>query len=88
MGYLCGHRFPIPIIAAAMDGVVSPSFAIERGRVGGLAVLNLEAPRRAATTRVATNIQSGMIYGWGGQHGNACRAHATRDGRCTWRSST
>jgi len=39
---LCGHRFPIPIIAAAMDGVVSPSFAIEMGRVGGLAVLNLE----------------------------------------------
>src|SRR4029077_2613707 len=26
----------------AMDGVVSPSFAIEMGRVGGLAVLNLE----------------------------------------------
>src|SRR5260370_13126571 len=25
-----------------MDGVVSPSFAIEMGRVGGLAVLNLE----------------------------------------------
>ena len=40
---LCGHRFPIPIIAAAMDGVVSPSFAIEMGRVGGLAVLNLES---------------------------------------------
>ena len=39
---LCGHRFAIPIIAAAMDGVVSPSFAIEMGRVGGLAVLNLE----------------------------------------------
>ena len=39
---LCGHRFHIPIIAAAMDGVVSPSFAIEMGRLGGLAVLNLE----------------------------------------------
>ena len=39
---LCGHRFPIPVIAAAMDGVVSPSFAIEMGRLGGLAVLNLE----------------------------------------------
>src|ERR1700732_441541 len=39
---LCGHRFPIPIIAAAMDGGVSPSFAIEMGRVGGPAVLNLE----------------------------------------------
>ena len=39
---LCGHRFDIPIIAAAMDGVVSPSLAIEMGRLGGLAVLNLE----------------------------------------------
>ena len=45
---LCGHRFPIPIIAASMDGVVSPSFAIEMGRVGGLAVLNLEPGRREA----------------------------------------
>src|SRR6266550_2169275 len=39
---LCGHRYGIPIIAAAMDGVVGPKLAIEMGRVGGLAVLNLE----------------------------------------------
>src|SRR5216110_3801651 len=39
---LCGRRFDIPIIAAAMDGVVSPKLAIEMGRLGGLAVLNLE----------------------------------------------
>src|SRR5207249_8258326 len=39
---LCGRRFDIPIIAAAMDGVVSPRLAIEMGRLGGLAVLNLE----------------------------------------------
>ena len=39
---LCGRRFEIPIIAAAMDGVVSPALAIEMGRLGGLAVLNLE----------------------------------------------
>ena len=39
---LCGRRFDIPIIAAAMDGVVSPSLAIEMGRLGGLAVINLE----------------------------------------------
>ena len=39
---LCGRRFDIPIIAAAMDGVVGPKFAIEMGRLGGLAVLNLE----------------------------------------------
>src|SRR2546423_15049472 len=40
---LCGHRYEIPIIAAAMDGVVGPKLAIEMGRLGGLAVLNLEA---------------------------------------------
>src|SRR3989454_12236146 len=38
---LCGHHFELPIIAAAMDGVVSPGLAIEMGRLGGLAVLNL-----------------------------------------------
>ena len=39
---LCGQRFEIPIIAAAMDGVVDPTFAVEMGRLGGIAVLNLE----------------------------------------------
>ncbi len=39
---LCGRHFDIPIIAAAMDGVVDPGLAIEMGRLGGLAVLNLE----------------------------------------------
>src|SRR5438552_10236071 len=39
---LSGRRFEIPIIAAAMDGVVGPRLAIEMGRLGGLAVLNLE----------------------------------------------
>jgi IMP dehydrogenase len=36
------HTLQIPCLASAMDGVVSPSFAIEMGRIGGLAVLNLE----------------------------------------------
>src|ERR1700730_17504249 len=39
---LCGRRFQIPVMAAPMDGVVSPKLAIEMGRLGGLAVLNLE----------------------------------------------
>jgi IMP dehydrogenase len=34
--------FKIPILASAMDGVVDVRFAIEMGRLGGLAVLNLE----------------------------------------------
>ena len=39
---LCGRRIELPIMAAAMDGVSDPGFAIEMGRLGGLAVLNLE----------------------------------------------
>jgi IMP dehydrogenase len=34
--------FPLPMMASAMDGVVSPATAIEIGHLGGLAVLNLE----------------------------------------------
>ncbi|HTZ10638.1 MAG TPA: GuaB3 family IMP dehydrogenase-related protein [Acidimicrobiales bacterium] len=36
------YRFDLPLMAAAMDGVVSPRTAVEVGRLGGLAVLNLE----------------------------------------------
>jgi IMP dehydrogenase len=35
-------KFDLPLMASAMDGVVSPATAIEIGRLGGLAVLNLE----------------------------------------------
>lgn len=35
-------RFELPLLASAMDGVVSPRTAIEIGRLGGLGVLNLE----------------------------------------------
>jgi IMP dehydrogenase len=34
--------FDLPVLASAMDGVVDPSFAIAMGKLGGLAVLNLE----------------------------------------------
>jgi IMP dehydrogenase len=36
------YRFGLPLMAAAMDGVTSPSTAIEIGRLGGVGVLNLE----------------------------------------------
>src|SRR5881396_2399048 len=35
-------RLELPLMAAAMDGVVSPATAIEIGRLGGIGVLNLE----------------------------------------------
>src|SRR2546428_13109643 len=57
---LCGRRFDLPIIAAAMDGVVGPRLAVEMGRLGGLAVLNLEGifPRSANPEMVLDRIVS------------------------------
>lgn len=36
------RHFEVPILAAAMDGVVDSRFAIEMSKLGGLAILNLE----------------------------------------------
>jgi IMP dehydrogenase len=36
------HAFTIPVLAAALDAVTDPVFAAKFGRLGGLAVLNLE----------------------------------------------
>jgi len=36
------YRFELPLLASAMDGVVSPQTAAIVGKLGGLAVLNLE----------------------------------------------
>ncbi len=36
------HKFEIPFLASAMDGVVDVKFAIAFGKLGGLAVLNLD----------------------------------------------
>src|SRR6476660_6614840 len=41
-GTLAGLPLAIPILASAMDAVVDARFAAELGRLGGLAVLNLE----------------------------------------------
>ncbi len=37
-----GKKFRIPILAAAMDGVVDVDFAVAMGKLGGIAVLNLD----------------------------------------------
>ena len=36
------HKFSVPILAAAMDGVVDVNFAVAMGKLGGIAVLNLD----------------------------------------------
>src|ERR1700691_2083338 len=36
------YSFELPLLGSAMDGVMSPSTAIELGKLGGLGVLNLE----------------------------------------------
>src|SRR5438067_3300451 len=44
IGFSMGARFslPLPFWGSAMDGVVDVAFAIAMGRLGGLAVLNLD----------------------------------------------
>jgi len=37
-----GKKFKVPILAAAMDGVVDVRFAVEMSALGGIAVLNLD----------------------------------------------
>ena len=39
---IAGKRFKVPILAAAMDGVVDVKFAVTMGKLGGIAVLNLD----------------------------------------------
>src|SRR5580698_6120769 len=36
------NKFAVPIMAASMDGVVDVNFAIAMGKLGGIAVLNLD----------------------------------------------
>lgn len=51
-------EFPIPVIAAPMDSVMSPATAIAVGKIGGLGVLNLEGlwTRYEDPTKVYTKI--------------------------------
>lgn len=37
-----GQKFKVPVLAAAMDGVVDVKFAVEMSKLGGIAVLNLD----------------------------------------------
>lgn len=39
---IAGKKLKVPILAAAMDGVVDVNFAIAMGKLGGVAVLNLD----------------------------------------------
>jgi len=39
---IAGFHFELPVLASAMDGAVDPRLAVEMGKLGGLAVLNLE----------------------------------------------
>ena len=54
------YRFELPLLASAMDGVVSPATAAAIGKLGGLGVLNLEGiwtplrgRRRASSSEIA-----------------------------------
>ncbi|MFH1190354.1 MAG: GuaB3 family IMP dehydrogenase-related protein [Candidatus Omnitrophota bacterium] len=70
---LGGKKYRVPILAAAMDGVVDVKFAIAMGKMGGIAVLNLEGVQTryenpeevleriaGATPEEATNLVQGI----------------------------
>lgn len=40
--FIAKKKFAVPIMAAAMDGVVDVKFAVAMGKLGGIAVLNLD----------------------------------------------
>jgi IMP dehydrogenase len=48
---LDAYHFELPLLASAMDGVVSPRIAVELARLGGLGVLNLEGLWTRSTPR-------------------------------------
>ena len=54
------HLLELPLVASAMDGVVSPATAIALGKLGGLGVLNLEGiyTRYANRTRSSSGSRS------------------------------
>ncbi len=52
------YRFELPLLASAMDGVVSPRTAGIIGRLGGLAVLNLEGIFTATRTPTSSSSAS------------------------------
>src|SRR3990170_1093160 len=58
------HTFEIPIVAAALDSVSDPRFAVEVGKRGGLAVMNLEGiqfryedPQAAVAEIIAASLE-------------------------------
>ncbi len=57
---IAGYNFELPLLASAMDGVVDTKLAIALGKLGGLAVLNLEGifTRYDDTTPILEKIAS------------------------------
>lgn len=57
---VAGHKFELPLLASAMDGVVDTKLAIALGKLGGMAVLNLEGiyTRYADTAPILEKIAS------------------------------
>ena len=57
---LDAFRFPLPMMGSAMDSAISPATAVTIGKLGGLAVLNLEGlwTRYPTPSPISTRSQS------------------------------
>ena len=50
-------RFELPLMGAAMDGVISPATAIEIGKLGGVGVLKrIDTARKAAAYEMSSAV--------------------------------
>ena len=58
------YRFELPLMACPMDSVVSPATAIQIGRLGGLAVLDLEGLWTRSSTRRGSSVSRAMTRRW------------------------
>ena len=87
---LDAYRFEIPVLSHPTDALVSPEFAIELGRIGGLGVLNGEGliGRHADVARQDRRSRRGGGEGAGARGGDSPSAATTfgaagsRSARC------
>ena len=77
-------RFDLPLMAAAMDGVVSPATAIEIGKLGGVGVVNLEGlwtRYEDPGARARRDLRTARRQGHRADAGDLLRAHQARADR-------
>ena len=82
------YRFELPLLASAMDGVVSPATAGIVGKLGGLGVLNLEGIWTRYEDPDAELERIARFPKELGHHGDAARSTRSRSRTSSWPSGS